>query len=432
MFPFVGPTINYMSECLKWWDFHLKGIANDSMDAPKLRVFLRDPAIPSKDMTNWPGEWIAMQTKLSESTTAKQFVPNGKRELIPEQNGICLSIPPDTLMAEFNYSHGMACGEWYTLRPWGLPSDQQLDDKECLTWTTEPLQEALPILGFPVLHCRVRAVDVSQANMAVRLCDVFPDGRSSLISYGVLNLTHRHGHAASDMKHLDPAEYYDVTLKLHSTGYTVLTGHKLLLSIAPNYWPVIWPAAKLANLQVHLGTQNKKYCTRLEIPVLTDKHPLLGYICQNPQKAPPLISTEMESSRDEITVITKGDVITRKVSSDSGKIAYPTLDMTVKHWKTDVYEMQKDDPLSAKASCDVFTELEWPKVSRKEYGLPDDNDSEGNLSDSSTGLKVTNTTHSVMTSTDTEFILDNTLKVLLNGRTFFEKTWLESVPREFV
>ena len=36
--------------------------------------------------------------------------------------------------------------------------------------------------------------DRPQANIAVRLCDVHPDGASELISYGVLNLTHRNSH----------------------------------------------------------------------------------------------------------------------------------------------------------------------------------------------------------------------------------------------
>ena len=37
-----GPQIDFLSECLRWWDFHLKGLSNGIMEEPKLRIYLRD------------------------------------------------------------------------------------------------------------------------------------------------------------------------------------------------------------------------------------------------------------------------------------------------------------------------------------------------------------------------------------------------------
>ena len=37
-------------------------------------------------------------------------------------------------------------------------------------------------------------VDVPKVNLAARLCDVYPDGTSALMTYGVLNLSHRNRH----------------------------------------------------------------------------------------------------------------------------------------------------------------------------------------------------------------------------------------------
>ena len=55
----------------------------------------------------------------------------------------------------------------------------------------EPLAEPLEVLGFP---CRLRlSADRPLALVAARLEDVAPDGSSLLVSWGMLNLTHRVG-----------------------------------------------------------------------------------------------------------------------------------------------------------------------------------------------------------------------------------------------
>jgi len=49
------------------------------------------------------------------------------------------------------------------------------------------------ILGRPAAALAL-AADQPLALVAVRICDVLEDGRSRLITRGLLNLTHRHGH----------------------------------------------------------------------------------------------------------------------------------------------------------------------------------------------------------------------------------------------
>ena len=56
-----------------------------------------------------------------------------------------------------------------------------------------PLRRPLEILGQPAVRLTL-AVDKPVAFVAVRLNDVFPDGRVSRVTFGVLNLTHRDSH----------------------------------------------------------------------------------------------------------------------------------------------------------------------------------------------------------------------------------------------
>ena len=85
---------------------------------------------------------------------------------------------------------GEYCAIW--LGP-ELPGDQRGDDGKSLCFDGDILDAALDIVGAPVVRLKLSA-DRPSAMVAVRLCDIQPDGASTRISYGVLNLCHRDGH----------------------------------------------------------------------------------------------------------------------------------------------------------------------------------------------------------------------------------------------
>ena len=67
-------------------------------------------------------------------------------------------------------------------------TDQREDDGGSLVFLTEPLAEKLEILGAPLVHLRFSS-DKPQALVCARLNDVAPDGRSTRVTVGLLNLT---------------------------------------------------------------------------------------------------------------------------------------------------------------------------------------------------------------------------------------------------
>ena len=73
------------------------------------------------------------------------------------------------------------------------PVDQRADDGRSLSFTSEPLPERLELLGNVRVELELES-DRPVAQLAARLCDVAPDGTSSLVTRGVLNLTHRDSH----------------------------------------------------------------------------------------------------------------------------------------------------------------------------------------------------------------------------------------------
>ena len=77
--------------------------------------------------------------------------------------------------------------------PGDQPGDQRADDAMSLCFETGPLEEALEIAGEAALTLDLE-VDRPMAQVAARLLDVFPDGRSARVAYGVFNLAHRDSH----------------------------------------------------------------------------------------------------------------------------------------------------------------------------------------------------------------------------------------------
>ena len=146
--------------------------------------------------------------------------------------------------------------------PWGLSTDQRLDDARSLTWDQPPPAGA--IVGQPRVRVRVSA-DAPEASLSVKLCDVFPDGTSALITRGTLNLAFRDGvHAAS--RALVPDEVYDVVVDLDACAYEVDPGHTVRVSVAGADWPnTVAPPAPVT-LTVHEGA--------VDLPVLEGDHPV--------------------------------------------------------------------------------------------------------------------------------------------------------------
>jgi hypothetical protein len=96
------------------------------------------------------------------------------------------------------------------------------------------------------------AVDRPVAQLAVRLCEVDPRGASSLVSYGVLNLTHAAQHAG--LSPLAPGERRAATVVLNDVAHAFPAGHRLRVALASAQWPMLWPSPEPVELTVFAGS----------------------------------------------------------------------------------------------------------------------------------------------------------------------------------
>ena len=102
-------------------------------------------------------------------------------------------------------------------------------------------------MGAPVVSL-VLSSDKPQTNIAVRLCDVTPDGQSARVSFGVLNLSHRYSHERPEP--LVPGQAERVHIKLNDCAHRFRAGNRIRFAISSHYWPMIWPSPEDPTLTI--------------------------------------------------------------------------------------------------------------------------------------------------------------------------------------
>jgi predicted acyl esterase len=233
-----GPAIGFLQEALRWWDHWLKDVDNGVMAEPMLRAFIEEGSPPGHRETA-PGRFVGEAIWPSPRIA--------RRELPVNSDGLEGERPADVAIRSPCWT-GLGAGEWMGVGVMGdAPSDQRMDDGLSRVFDSHPLPDRVEILGAPEIELMV-ASDKPDAQLCARLCDVAPDGSSRRVTYGVLNLAHRDGHA--EPSPLAPGEFYKVRLKLNDCGHAFAPGHVVRLALSSAYWPLIWPAPELATLTV--------------------------------------------------------------------------------------------------------------------------------------------------------------------------------------
>lgn len=144
-----------------------------------------------------------------------------------------------------------------------MPRDQRPDDERSVVFDSPPLAERLEILGSPLLRLWIES-DRPVATLVARLEDVFPDGVSARVTYGVLNLTHRVDHARPEPLPLGDAIEVDVPLKHCARSFS--PGNRIRLALSTSYWPIVWPAPAEATLRLHAEGSSFELPVRAQRP----------------------------------------------------------------------------------------------------------------------------------------------------------------------
>ncbi len=394
-----GPAIGFLQEAVRWWDHWLKGYDNGVMDEPKLRMWMPQARRPAAGYRSLPGRWLAAGGWPAPQVHTRRFrlgpgtATAGTLATASAGDAELRSRGAESAATDLGQFGGHG-------GPIEFPSDQRSEDGLSLSFDTEPFAEPAEILGFPAARLNL-AADQPLALVALRLCDVWPDGASTLISRGLKNLTHRDGD-----EHPEPlavGQRYTVNIRLNSIAYQLPAGHRLRLSVSPTYWPWAWPSPERVTLSLFTSE------SVLSLPVWTDpaEHtPPPHFSVPERGPMPAHESLDGYSGREVRRDVASGTVEVIATASEGHRLLDDGLEY--RQHETDVLRITEGAPLSAMVQCErAFS------VGRKEW-------------------QATVRTASTMSATAHAFQVTNMVSAYEGDRRVFAKTWHTEHPRDGV
>jgi putative CocE/NonD family hydrolase len=391
-----GPQIGFLQEALRWWDHWLKGIDSGIVAEPEYRVWMQK-SVPPRVHYSWrPGRWVAEPAWPSPHIEERRlFLSPGRLGEQAEGESVLEIHSPQWL--------GFSAGEWcaHGLSN-DLPADQQFDDGAAVCFETAPLVEGFEILGAPVALLEISA-DRPNAFVVARLGDVGRDGETTLVTYGVLNLTHRESHAHPES--LEPGRRYRVGVQLNDVAHAFPQGHRIRLALSNAWWPTLWPSPEPVTLTLVTGASSLVLPVRQ--PRAEDAHlrPFGEPEAASAWRRTVLVpgKSERRIERDPLRRLT-----TTTVVSDDGVYRLDGIDLDVGQSSIQRYAILDDDPTSARV------EISW-SVTRARGPW-----------------RINTETRTVMTCTRDAFEIAATMEAFEAERRVFSRTWDRSIPRDLV
>ncbi|TDQ53035.1 CocE/NonD family hydrolase [Actinorugispora endophytica] len=397
-----GPAIGYLQEVVRWWDHWLKDVDNGVMDGPVLRAWMQESVPPSTSYEERPGRWVG------EPDWPSPRVEPMTSPLSPHR-----IEAPGTEVAEAEMtvrsplSVGQFAGKWASYNaPPDLPYDQREEDGGSLVFDSEVLYERLEILGAPTVRLDL-AVSEPVAMVAARLSDVAPDGSATRVSYGLLNLTRRDGQ--DEPEPLVPGRRYQATVQLNGVAQAFPPGHRVRLSLSTSYWPLAWPPPRPALLSVYSGSSALTLPVR-PVSASDEADEADGRPFGEPEGAPPITTTRLTPAEQRWTV--SRDLVgydsALEIVKDTGRVRYDAIGLDVSRRAYERYDSVADDFGSVRG------ESTWTMG----FGRGD--------------WEARTVTRTVLTSTETDFLLHATIDGYEGARRVFSREWNESLPRDHI
>ena len=198
-----------------------------------------------------------------------------------------------------------------------------------------------------------------------------------VVTYGLLNLTHRNGHDSPER--LVPGEKYTVTVAMNGVAHAFAPGHRLRVSISTSYWPLAWPPPEAVRLEIQTSA------SALALPVrpraASDDMPVRAF--DDPEGTQPMEVSQLLPGKHDWTVSRDlVDYTSRlEVVKDLGKVRIEDVDLDITRRSYERYTAVADDFVSVRGETD------WTMGFQRD------------------GWAVRTDTHTTLESTTDEFIL---------------------------
>ena len=195
------------------------------------------------------------------------------------------------------------CGIW---SPWGSPAlyagDQATSIANSLSFYSQPLKEPLIMIGPPKFVLKITSTSWKRVYISVKINDMDPDGVATKVTRCQFDLNF-----LRPISDEGPTRTY--VLSLLFAAHQFKTGHKLVISIAPNAFPMMWPSCSKADVFIH--PEGCKFMFQTETQEYLDNN-LRSFDSPRPLFPMPM---ELETQDTDSSTITHLD---GKVSTENG------------------------------------------------------------------------------------------------------------------
>jgi uncharacterized protein len=258
-----GPLYEWRDQAVRWFDYWLKGRDTGVLKDPRVVIYQQHWHPPESHPQDVPGEWRAESWPPAGSTPMTLYAQ--------PDHGLSPDEPASSGSDQLRYvpSAGVEAGFW-----WGeLLTDQRPVDAFSLTYDSQALAEEVAVLGLPRVYLRV-AADTKMANWFVRLSDVAPDGRVTMVTGAGINGAQRNSMAQPE--DLIPGKTYPLSLDLHLASWVFPRGHRIRLAVSNALWPMNWPTPYPMTTSLMLGGDAASRIVLPRVPVHGPAPPALA------------------------------------------------------------------------------------------------------------------------------------------------------------
>jgi uncharacterized protein len=230
---FGTEAVSPMPDMMKrWYDYWLKGIQNGVDKEPRVRVFVMG-ANKWRTSNEWPIEGTEyrqyyLHSKGRANTSTGDGTLDTKK---PDAAG-----PPDKYKYDPKDPVPSIGGRFQQVVAPG-PRDQRpiLNRQDVLVYTTAPLETDVEVTG-PISVTLYAATSATDTDFTAKLDDVYPDGTSMLISYGIQRARYRESQSRHTL--IKPGQINKYTIQVWPTSNLFTAGHQIRLEISSSNFPM--------------------------------------------------------------------------------------------------------------------------------------------------------------------------------------------------
>jgi uncharacterized protein len=217
---------------IRWFDQFLKDEDTGVLDTP-VTLFLMGANV-WRDETEWPPrgtrfvDYYLHSDGLANSAT-------GDGQLSTEPPG---REPPDIFSYDPLFPVPSAGGHsccFPNVAPMGVePQGLPESFNGVLVYTSRPLERDLTVIG-PITATLYAASSAVDTDFTVKLCDVWPDGRSFNIREGIVRARYRSSLVSPSL--IAPDEIYEYRVELGPTANVFKAGHRIRVDVSSSSFP---------------------------------------------------------------------------------------------------------------------------------------------------------------------------------------------------